>query len=432
MGIGNGNLSGRDVAPASRIAAPAGVGRSPCPARGRWTLLAAAVLSSTVASAADVVTVDDGGVGQNASLAIGADGLPIIAYRNGGNGALLVAKCTTANCSSASVQGVADGNGTLARGEGITLAVRGNGVPVMTWYDGVADDLSFARCPNADCSGDDVLRALDDSADDTGRESAMALDAAGLVHVAYVNTTDGALQFVRCQQLGCNNPTAHVVDDDPLNFLGSGIAMALNQDGNPVIAYTDTTADELLLAYCGSDDCDTAVTLHLLDTGIASVAGLGPALAIGTDNAPVIVLRDGASAALKVISCTDPQCFASPVEVLIDDGNAIDAGYYASLAIRPDGNPVIAYQYRALGGSGGSGLRIAECTTPTCSGAVRIVTVDFRPGEITGVSSSLAIGADGGAVVAYYDTTTQSLKVAKCNAQTCVGPGDRLFADGFE
>ncbi|MBN8482861.1 MAG: hypothetical protein J0L88_14855 [Xanthomonadales bacterium] len=395
-------------------------------------LLVAAMLPSTVAWAADVVTVDDGGVGQNASLAIGADGLPLIAYRGGGNGALLVARCTTANCSSASVQGVADENGALARGEGISLAVRVNGTPVMTWYDGSADDLSFARCPNADCSGDDILRALDDSADDTGRESSMVLDAAGLVHVAYVNTTDGAVRFIRCQQLPCNNPTARVIDDDPVNFLGADIDLALNRDGKPIIAYTDSTADELLLAYCATAECDGGILITVVESNLTSVPGLGPSVAIGTDNSPVMVLRDGTNAALKVLACSDPQCLASPNQRLIDNDATIDAGYYASIAIRPDGNPVIAYQYRPLGGAGGSGLRVAECTTPTCTGPVRIVDVDFRPGEITGANASIAIGADGGAVIAYYDTATTSLKFAKCNAQTCEGPGDRLFADGFD
>ncbi|MEO8621127.1 MAG: hypothetical protein ABI625_08680 [bacterium] len=38
----------------------------------------------------------------------------------------------------------------------------------------------------------------------------------------------------------------------------------------------------------------------------------------------------------------------------------------------------------------------------------------------------------GASAFSYYDTTTTSLKLAKCNAQTCEGPGDRIFADGFD
>lgn len=390
----------------------------------------ALLLLTTPLPAADIVTVDTSG-GQNASIAIGADGLPLIAYRQAGNNELLVARCTTANCSARSIQPVADDNGTPARGEGISLAVRSNGVPVMSWYDGVADDLSYARCPNPDCSGDDVLRILDDSADDTGREAALALGADDLVHVAYVNTTDGALQYLHCQQLTCNNPTPVVVDDDPVNFLGSAIDMTLNDNGNPVIAYTDSVADELLVAYCGGGECGGATMYNVVASGIDLVAGFGPSIAMGPGNCPVIAWRDGASNALLFAECLGWHCSATD-EVLIDDNNTIDAGYYPSIAIRPDGNPVIAYQFRVLGGTGGSGLKVAECTTPNCTGLVRIITLDYRPGEITGAGTDIAIGADGGAVIAYYDTETSSLKVAKCNAQTCVGPGDRLFHDGFQ
>ncbi len=398
----------------------------------RSAALAATLAASPSVFAADIVTVDTSG-GQDASIRIGADGLPLIAYRDQGNNELMVAKCTTANCSARTLQSVADANGTPARGEAISLAVRSNGVPVMTWYDGLTDDLSFARCPNADCSGDDILRALDDSANDTGRESAMAVDAADLVHVAYVNTTDGALQYIHCQQLTCMNPTAHVIDDDPVNFLGSSIDMVLNFLGDPVIAYTDNGADDLLVAYCSGGTCaGGADTINVLTSTLAAVTGQLPAIAINSQNHPIVAWYDGGSAALRVANCTDTRCNVGQVQALIDDDNSVEAGFYPSIAIRPNGHPIIAYQYRVVGGAGGSGLRVAECSDHLCTGPVRSITLDYRPGEITGAGTDITIGADGGAVIAYYDTETTSLKVAKCNPQTCIGPGDRLFADGFD
>ena len=75
---------------------------------------------------------------------------------------------------------------------------------------------------------------------------------------------------------------------------------------------------------------------------------------------------------------------------------------------------------------------MAECSTADCAGDVNVIVIDERAGEITGADAAIAIGSDGGAVISYYDTTGQSLKFAKCSAQGCEGPGDRLFQDGFD
>lgn len=380
--------------------------------------------------AADVVVVDDGGVGQNSAIAIGADGLPIIGYH--GSGALRTAKCLDPGCGAATLETVADANGTAARGAYISLAVRASGSPVMTWYDDLDDDLGYARCPNPDCGGDDVLRTLDASPEDTGREVSMALDADGRVHVAYVNTTDHSLQLARCAQLACTNPAISVVDDDAVNSLGSGTSMVLGSDGFPVIAYLDVTADEVLVAKCQNANCSAGATVSVVETGVPGTVGGDPDIVLGADGHPVVAFFDQDDAALKVARCHDAACGVAPTITLIDDVPTGDNGRYAAIALRPDGHPVIAYQNRVLGGSGGSGLRVAECTAADCGGTVRIVGIDFTAGEIVGAGIDIAIGADGGAVISYYDTTHTRLKLAKCNAQSCVGPGDRVFYSGFQ
>jgi len=119
--------------------------------------------------------------------------------------------------------------------------------------------------------------------------------------------------------------------------------------------------------------------------------------------------------------------------VLVDQGADHDAGYYPSIGVRPNGNPVLAWQFRALDSDGGSGLRLGDCSSPTCAGDVRITTVDFRPGEITGTDTDLVVGADGAVYVAYYDVTTSSLRLARCSPESCAGPAElEVFGSGFE
>lgn len=387
------------------------------------------------ASAADIATVDIGAVGQASSLAIGTDGFPAMTYRNGSDGSLLFAKCVNLDCSSAIRESIEDASGEIARGDYSSLRISADGKPVVAWYDSVDDNLAIARCANADCSDADVLRTLVDTPDDTGREAAMVLGVGGRPLVAYVNTTLHSLEFATCEVPSCTNVSVAAVDDDPVNSLGTGADVALGADGMPVIVYLDTTADGVLVAKCVVEDCSAGTVLSVLDAQVPTTVGADPAIAIGVDGNPVISYFDEDDLALKVAHCSDPACAGAASVRLIDDQPDGDAGRHNAVAIRPDGAPVISYRRwgaDGVGGADGAALRVAECTSTDCSGAVRIVVIDSRPGEITGGDTDIAIGSDGGAVISYYDTTGQSLKVAKCNAQSCAGPGDRIFSDGFE
>lgn len=431
---------GRPGARLANRAGPATAGGRP-PAReasasgaGLRLVLALCVVSGNV-SAADIATVDIGGVGQASSLAIGADGLPAMTYRNGSDGSLLFAKCENLDCSSAIRESIEDASGEIARGDYSSLRITAGGKPVVAWYDSVDDNLAIARCANADCSDADVLRTLVDTPDDTGREAAMIFGAGGRPLVAYVNTSLHSLEFATCEVPSCSSVSVSAVDDDPVNSLGTGADVALGADGMPVIVYLDTTADAVLVAKCAVEDCSAGTLLNVLDPQVPTTLGSDPVIAIGTDGNPVISYFDEDDLALKVAHCSDPACAGAVTTRLIDDQPDGDAGRHNAIAIRPDGTPVVSYQRwgaDGVGGADGAALRVAECSSADCSGAVRIVVIDSRPGEITGADTDIVIGSDGGAVVSYYDTTGQSLKVAKCGVQSCAGPGDRLFGDGFE
>lgn len=432
--------SGRPGARLANRAGPATAGGRP-PARqasasgaGLRLVLALCVVGGN-ASAADIATVDIGAVGQASSLAIGVDGLPAMTYRNGSDGSLLFAKCENLDCSSAIRESIEDASGEIARGDYSSLRISASGKPLVAWYDSVDDNLAIARCANADCSDADVLRTLVDTPDDTGREAAMVLGAGGRPLIAYVNTSLHSLEFATCEVPSCTNVSVAAVDDDPVNSLGTGADVALGADGMPVIVYLDTTADAVLVAKCAVEDCSAGTVLNVLDAQVPTTLGADPAIAIGVDGNPVISYFDEDDLALKVAHCSDPACAGAVATRLIDDQSDGDAGRHSAIAIRPDGAPVVSYQRwgaDGVGGADGAALRVAECSSADCSGAVRIVVIDSRPGEITGSDTDIAIGSDGGAVVSYYDTAGQSLKVAKCSVQSCAGPGDRIFRDGFE
>jgi len=98
-------------------------------------------------------TVDSAGdVGQYTSIAIGADGLPVIAYFANGIFDLKVAKCANAACTAGtSTLSTVDLPGSL--GLHSSIAVGADGLPVIAYYNGANNDLRVAKCTNTACSG---------------------------------------------------------------------------------------------------------------------------------------------------------------------------------------------------------------------------------------------------------------------------------------
>jgi hypothetical protein len=90
-----------------------------------------------------------------------------------------------------------------------------------------------------------------------------------------------------------------------------------------------------------------------------------------------------------------------------------DVGRFSSIALGADGLAVISYHDLT-----NLDLKVAKCVTATCAGATP-TTVDsaLAVGEWT----SIALGADGLPVITYFEGSTFNLKVAKCANAACTG-----------
>ena len=384
--------------------------------RRRLASLAIAFSFASAAQSASIVTIDPT-ASRGHNVAIGADGLPRIAYSDFNN-ELMLATCSVPDCSVSTYRDTIDG----VFGEYASLAIRPNGNPLLAYYDSFDDSLAQASCHEDNCSGVETLRYLDDSAEDTGRDVSLAIDIDGRPVAAYVNTTDHSLQLVRCQTNNCDSVTITVVDDEAAASLGTDAELALQDGLYPVIAYLDVTEHEVRIAICHDVACATPPTTHwYTDPDLGGPIGLD----LDTDGHPVMSFHDTTNDRLQVIRCLDREC-TTRQERTIDDATE-GAGGHSDLVVRPNGLPAISY-WRGLGG-GARALYVAECRDATCSpGNVDLIQVDGRPGEVIGADTSIAIGSDGGVVVSYFDVTNDSLKFARCDPTGC----DVLFADGFE
>ena len=354
-------------------------------------------------------TVDPAlGVGQYSSIAIGADSLPVVAYFVAGSFDLKVAKCANAACTAGtSTLSTVDLPGSL--GLHSSIAVGADGLPVIAYYNGANDDLRVAKCANAACSGGASVLSTVDSAGSVGQYASVAIGADGLPVIAYYDATNFDLKVAKCANAACSGGTSTLNTVDSGGNVGQFSSIAIGADGLPVISYYDATNFNLKVAKCTNATC-AAGTSTITAVDSTDNVGQSTSLAIGADGLAVISYYDATNFNLKVAKCTNAACTAS-TRGTVDVGPLV--GGHNSITIGADGLPVVAYV-----DSLNANLKVAKCANAACTaGTSALGTVD-SVGNV-GQYPSIAIGADGLPVISYYDGTNFNLKLAKCANTLC-------------
>jgi hypothetical protein len=158
-------------------------------------------------SGTSTITIVDGGVdtsvGSYNSIAIGVDGFPVISYHDVSNKSLKVAKCLNHDCSGSATISVVDPTTNLV-GEHTSLAIGADGFPVISYRDITANALRVAKCVNAACTGSSIISVVDDPADSVGSFTSIKVPADGLPIVAYLDSTAQRLKVAKCNKPSCS------------------------------------------------------------------------------------------------------------------------------------------------------------------------------------------------------------------------------------
>jgi len=366
-----------------------------------------------------ITTLDSTGVvGYYAAIALGTDGVPIVSYGDATNGTLKVAKCGNAACTGTSTLTVVD---TLCSSPTYyaaytSIAVGIDGVPVVS-YAGYAPGtptncvLKVAKCANAACTGSSTITTIDPNPI-TGLYSSITLGADGVPVISYRAGNAGSpgrLNVAKCANASCTGASTITSLDIGVSSTGVGLfsSIALGADGLPVIGYWDQESNRVKVAKCANAPCSVVTSFSLVDINL----GDHVSLALGADGLPVLAYRDNVNTALKVAKCVNAACTGSSTYTIVD--NAADVGYLTSIAVGPDGLPVISYFDIT-----NKDIKVAKCNNAACTGTSTISLVDST-GEV-GWFTSITIGADGLPVIAYHDVTQGDLKVVKCSSATCM------------
>lgn len=380
----------------------------------------AAVISQTI------TTIENGGsdVG-DMSLAIGSDGLPIIAFYDVSTESLKTAKCFKPDCTGPrtikTIQGGISGNQIGFYND---IIIGNDGFPIIAFARIDTNELKVARCASLDC-GISTITPINDAAGNEGYRLSMAKDSSGNPIISYIDTVDNNLEVAICGDPSCATATIR----DTGNIASTAVTPSIGLFGGlyPFVGYVNGSL--LNMYVCTATDCATSVMRTALE--VATAINNIDAFTIGSNDIPALAyFSDSTTDTIKILSCrsavpaeactTGPagNRHYSPVAQISGTVNDISVGKTAN------GLPVVAYHENA----GSDLLKVASCATTQCDiVSPNVVTIDAAG---TGLQNALAVPADGRPVIAYRTTASPDLKVAKCANEKCISATSRIGAFG--
>ena len=287
-----------------------------------------------------------------------------------------------------------------------SIAIGTDGNPVISYFDFPDGALIVTHCGNIFCSAGNTLTTVD-TLNSVGLYTSIAIGTDGNPVVSYYDQTNDDLKVVHCGNTFCSAGNTITILDST-GDVGKYTSIAIGADNNPIISYLDQTNIDLKVVHCGNTSCSAGNTITILDS--EGFQGYYPSIAIGADNQPVISYFDGTAKDLKVVHCGNTSCSAGNTITTVD--SAGDIGLFTSMVIGLDNNPVISY-YDQLN----SDLKVVHCGNTSCSAGNTITILDNDTS--VGKYTSIAIGIDNKPIISYQDLENSDLKLAHCGNPTC-------------
>ena len=375
----------------------------------------------TGATTGNSISTPDTDGGLFSSVALDANGNPVISYLDSANQHLKVLHCGDPNCTSGNSIASPDAwgsgfGGFLVRQNDTSLALDAGGNPVVSYVaDWItpcgpfgrvcgAEELRVLHCGDSDCTSGNSIATIGG-----GWSPSLKLDAAGNPVVSF--TAYNELYLLHCGDPGCTSGNSMVAADS--EGAADFPSLALDASGNPVVSYSywDSQTVHLRVLHCGDPNCTSGNSITAPDM---EEGGGHTSLALDAGGNPVVTYQSG-SHGLKVLHCGDPNCTSGNSITSPDEGPPA-TGLAPSLALDASGNPVVAYyesQWPDVT------LKVLHCGNPNCTSGNSITSADIVGpfGDFT----SLALDAGGNPVVSYFDDANVDLKVLHCVDPNCTG-----------
>jgi hypothetical protein len=214
-----------------------------------------------------------------------------------------VTHCGNAACTAGNVSTTIDNPKTNFVGHQTSIAIGADGLPIVSYQDLTANALRVTHCGNADCTAGNVSTAVNAGPGDIGGYSSIAIGADGLPVISHSENVAGALRVTHCGNAACTAGNVSTTVDDPANGVGEFTSIAIGADGLPVISHHDQTAGAIRVTRCGNADCTSGNVSTTMDAAAAPGA-----IAIGGDGLPIISYQGAFASTLRVMKCGTPTC----------------------------------------------------------------------------------------------------------------------------
>ena len=284
-------------------------------------------------------------------------------------------------------------------GDYTAIVIGADGLGLISYRDATNDAIKVLHCGNPACNGGNSFRYLGQ-----GLASAVAIGADGYPTILYGNNS-GYMNVIHCRNSICDESYGDG------GFTGSDPALTTGSDGLGLMSYFDQGTSDLKLLHCDHVTClqiDQLYAPITLDSG--GDVGRYSSITIGTDGLGLISYLDYTNASLKVLHCGNTLCNSGNTITSVDSTG--QPGSDTSIVIGADGLGLISYYDVA-----NTALKLLHCGNLLCNSGNTITSVDSA--GTVGINAAIAIGADGLAMVSYYDATNQNLKALHCGNLAC-------------
>ena len=350
-----------------------------------------------------------GDVGTHSDIAVRDNGLPIISYYDEANSNLKIFDCKDVICSSG-VARTLDSDGSV--GHHTAIAIRDNGQPIISYRDASNSSLKAFACADTTCSTG-TAHTLD-SDGSVGYFTAIDIGNDGnpiISHIRVDGLDSGYVKIFHCTDANCSSGNPQILDsvlmDIPTNTPDT--AIAIREDGNPIISYPGSdphqpNTEVLTFFRCTDPGCTEG------DTGYRTIGTFVDSInmAIRDDSTAIISFR--AFNSLGVVVCDENSCMSGLTLHQLDTN--VDVGDASSMSIRDNGYPIISYRDDT-----NENLKLYDCQDADCSSGIAR-TIDIA-GDV-GQYSAIAIRDNNHPIISYRDDTNQTLKVYSCRNPDCI------------
>lgn len=238
------------------------------------------------------------GIGSQTSLAIGSDGFPVIAHRNSTGNNLMVTKCNDIICTKNQTTAVTSDASFTSTGNA-SIAIGVDGFPIVA-YDNTSNLLAVLACNDKSCIGaNEEKNTISFASDNIGDTPSLVIGPDNFPIIAHQNFTNRTLMVTKCYDTACqgSDTTTTEITYNAL-AIGNTPSIALYGENNlPIIAHRAQNntigSSTLLVTLCNDGACtggdETTVEIfNQLDVPYYESIGIVPTIRIAPDGFPII------------------------------------------------------------------------------------------------------------------------------------------------